>query len=278
MNPLSSGTLTSQPNPLPPASDSQADPLSGPQEAGLHSNGPYNPAALLPPHLVKRILNLEFVEIADISPNEAPAASPGHPPPLPKKPIQDISLWAEKFSTMAAILASRFPEKAPELFMYMAAIVRAERNYGGNRWVLYDRCYRREALANKSLDWSQMNSRLYSEAFTGYAKAIPRCTHCLQDDHVSAACPQNPTRGWFPWLPESSAPPPGPTQHQQQERCNRFNDGRCRNTANSCKFLHKCKECWGPHPIISCPRNSQGRTRSRSPIQRRPAGGHGRSQ
>eukprot|EP00731_Ephydatia_muelleri_P008707 Em0004g1045a len=48
----------------------------------------------------------------------------------------------------------------------------------GRTWVAYDRQYRREALARKDLNWSATNSRLYNEAFTGCAKAIPRCCHC----------------------------------------------------------------------------------------------------
>ena len=84
---------------------------------------------------------------------------------------------------MAAILCTRFPNKAPELFAYMATIVKAERNFDNSRWVSYDRCYRREALAMKSLDWSLPNSRLYNEAFTGHAKSI----HSVVEDHLSAA-------------------------------------------------------------------------------------------
>jgi len=34
---------------------------------------------------------------------------------------------------MAAILAARFPEKAPELLVYQATIIRAERNYEGKQ-------------------------------------------------------------------------------------------------------------------------------------------------
>ena len=47
---------------------------------------------------------------------------------------------------MATILATRFPEKAPELLAYQAAIIRAERNYVGKQWVACDRQYQREAL------------------------------------------------------------------------------------------------------------------------------------
>ncbi len=91
---------------------------------------------------------------------------------------------------MAALLSQRFPAKAPELFVYLATIVRAERNYEAGRWAAYDRQYRHEALARKSLDWSVPDPRLYNEAFTGRAKAIPRCAMCLMDDHQAHSYPQ----------------------------------------------------------------------------------------
>ncbi len=46
-----------------------------------------------------------------------------------RPPVTSMSLWLERFSVMAAILAIRFPEKAPEFLAYQASIVRAERNY-----------------------------------------------------------------------------------------------------------------------------------------------------
>ncbi len=86
---------------------------------------------------------------------------------------------------MAGILASRFPDKAPELFAYMATIIRAERNFQEGSWVAYDRQYRREALARRDLNWSRTDSTLYNEAFTGRAKTIPRCNYCMQEDHTA---------------------------------------------------------------------------------------------
>ena len=124
---------------------------------------------------------------------------------------------------MAALLASRFPENAPELFAYQASIVRAERNFDSRRWVAYDRCYRREVVALKNLDWSVANARLYNEAFTGHARAIPRCSFCLQENHASQACPRNPNRPWFGWLPDPTLAtqtpqqgPLAPARHSQQ--------------------------------------------------------------
>ena len=82
-------------------------------------------------------------------------------------------------------------------FAYQAAMVRAEWNFEGSCGVYYDRCYRREALASKNLDWSIPNIRLYNEAFTGHARSLPRCSDCLQDDHASSICARNPARPWF---------------------------------------------------------------------------------
>ena len=65
----------------------------------------------------------------------------------------------------------------------------AAHNYKGSNWVAYDRQFRRDMLARKDLNWSATNTRLYNEAFTGRARTIPRCPHCLSEDHSGASCP-----------------------------------------------------------------------------------------
>lgn len=180
---------------------------------------------------------------------------------------------------MAATLTARFPEKAPELFAYQAQIVWAERNYEPGRWVVYDRQYRREALARKDLNWSVTDPRLYSEAFTGRARAIPRCQFCLQDDHTGQYCPQNPDRPWPTWVQEatpshrpahSAGSGAGLPAHQRPlaELCRRFNAGKCR--LARCRFSHACRDCGGPHPGIACPSATQ---RPRSPVRVQAAAG-----
>ena len=158
------------------------------------------------------------------------------------------------------MLVSRFPEKGPELWAYHSTILNAAHSYEGATWVAYDRQYRREMLARNNLDWSVPNSRLYNEAFTGRALMIPRCQHCLSEDHGSAGCPQHPNPmvvGWFQppgslqlgaptavsqnpstTLSPSTLKPPG------REVCRNFNNGRCR--FSRCRFLHTCADCLGP--------------------------------
>ena len=82
--------------------------------------GPYNPAAALPQRMVKKILDLEFVEMAELTNDAWQDNLPSEPPnltcrPTRRAPVTDISVWLECYSCMAAILVTRFPEKAPEL-------------------------------------------------------------------------------------------------------------------------------------------------------------------
>ena len=66
--------------------------------------------------------------MAEITKDDSHDPSPGRPHTSPP-PILDISQWVERYVLMAGTLASRFPDKAPEFFAYLATIVRAERNY-----------------------------------------------------------------------------------------------------------------------------------------------------
>ncbi len=216
--------------------------------------------------VVKKILDLDFVEMSDITADDDGAA-PTRPGGSSRPPVTSISQWVEKFSVMASILTSRFPEKAPEFFAYQASIVRAERNYEGKQWVIYDRQFRREALARKDLNWSAPNPRLYNEAFTGRARAIPRCSYCLQDDHMASSCPRNPASmgAWVPpfWQGQPHSTPGIPSQ----EICRNFNSGKCRKA--NCWYTHACLVCQEPHAAVTCPRKRQssGRGhRSRSPL------------
>ena len=220
----------------------------------LTSKGLFNPAAAQPTKVVKRILDLDFVETAELTIEDDPAPGPSRLPTPARPPIKNISQWIERYSLMAVHLCSRFPDKAPELFAYQATIVRAERNYE--------------------------DTRLYSEAFTGRARAITRCFWCLEDDHTEAACPKNPHRSVFGYFPDAMAwmlsttlpspwqPLPPTVGAGVPELCRRYNSGKCSNT--TCKRRHVCTRCQGPHRQIECPQTHPSRDRSPHPAARYP--------
>ena len=237
----------------------------------------YDSVAALLPKLVKRILGLEFVEMAELLPETWPEdnGEAGHHHRRTRHPpVTEILTWLECFASMAAVLSTKYPEKAGELWAYQTSILRAARNFEGPAWVAYDRQYRREALARRDLNWSACNARLYSEAFTGRAKTVPRCQHCLSTTHEARSCPSNPDLPAAPSAAQtghatSSAPTTsggGPLTGGQREICRNFNEGRCRYAR--CRYLHICRECFYPHPWVSCHGNQAARQRPRSP--RRP--------
>lgn len=58
-------------------------------------SGPFNHAAVLPPEVAKRILELDFVEMSEISMDDTSPPTPGQPPLPTCPPIQNISVWVE---------------------------------------------------------------------------------------------------------------------------------------------------------------------------------------
>ena len=241
--PLAAATTATNPHPLTLAI---LPPIS--------AAGPYNPEACLSPKVVKMILDLNFVEMSEISISDETPQAPGrplitHPPPPP--PVQDISQWMECFSLMVAVV-TRFPEKVPKLWAYQATIILAERKYEGKWWVTYDRQYRRRSLARKNLNWSVTDPRLYKNSPGEHSPSqntIRQSTaHTTQTAHTSR---------WFPdpvaWL--AYLPPSHPQQirppAQVQEICRHFNEGRCK--YQKCKYRHVCSTCQGAHTAIDCP-------------------------
>ena len=239
----------------------------------------YDPTAALPPKLVTRILNLEFIEMAELIPDawhEDAHASPDRGEAQRRRPrrspVTDIMTWLQCFARMAAVLATKYPDKAPEMCAYQSVIVRAARNYEGQAWVAYDRQFRREALARRDLNWSMLDLRLYIEAFTGRARAIARCSHCLSEAHGTTSCPANPYQPLSEVANLAGSPGPRPAAGSRQEICRSFNEGRCRFL--HCKYLHICKDCYHPHPWIACQNNPLAihRKRPRSPRRAYPKG------
>ena len=111
------------------------------------------------------------------------------------------------------------------------------------------------------------DTRLYNEAFTGRACSIPRCPHCLSDDHSGTSCPHNPNPpilGWFQgsapsqYAPAPQLPAPATAPASSLEVCRSFNANRYRFT--QCRFPHVCSDCGGPHSALNCPHRQSSST------------------
>lgn len=226
----------------------------------------YTPASQralpLPPKLVKRILDLEFIDMAELVPDswryqEEESNKCCHQSKRQQRgPVSDILLWVECYASLVEILCTGYPDKTPGFMAYQRTIVRAQRSFLGEGWVTYDTCYRRQAAVTRALDWGQVDFTLYNETFTGRAKAISRCKFCSSEHHSSNECmfaPETPK--------QSPAPKQGYSRYDRHESshpsssfaCHLYNSrngNRCR--FSPCKFTHSCAECQGSHPASQC--------------------------
>ena len=197
----------------------------------------------------------------------APGQCPGSLPRPRKRPVTDILTWIECFSVMAAVITSKYPEKAPQLFSYSRMIVRASQTFEGPAWVSYDSQFRRKAALLKSWDWGSIDSGLYNECFTGRAKIKVLCKYCLSDAHSDQQCPlvpqlapqslpiSQPAPRSQPFSATGNArPSSSPGQSRMVELCGLFNrptGNGC--TFSNCRYAHICSLCrQGPHPASTC--------------------------
>ena len=231
-------------------------------------------AALVPPKLVSKILRGEFIEMREMLPDawvmdDQPTSCCRSSKPRRGGLITDIQLWVEGYASLVAALTTKHPDKAPHFMAYLKTIVHASRNFEGSAWASYDAAYRRKAASTQSFDWAVIDSALYSEAFTGRARTLPRCRYCLSDTHHSRECPYSPQDD--PAGPPLKVPRSSPGQPPRLqlstgvELCGLFNraDGnQCR--YRSCRYAHICARCrTGPHPAADC--GKQGPKTSQTP-------------
>ena len=218
----------------------------------------------LPQKLMKKIRALEFIEMRELLPEEwlgsleegdsadqhncCNSASRKRKPP-----ITNIFSWMQGYASLVGALATVYPAKVPELMAYQTTILRCYRDFEGAAWAQYDRAYRRQAALSKDLNWSRINTTLYSLCFAGRAKRGHVCTHCLSNNHQSEACPEAPApRRTTTYSGSSPAP---------LEICRLFNaKGGSKCHYKSCKFAHSSSRCRGSHPASACHQGKEAAT------------------
>ena len=133
----------------------------------------------VPQRLVKKILNGDFVIMSELLPDswwveEMNIQLPNQKGGPRHGLVTDILIWLECFATLASVITSKHPDKAPHLFAYTRTIVRASRNFEGLAWVSYDTNFKRQVANQKSWDWGNIDPAMFNEAFCGRAKFKPR--------------------------------------------------------------------------------------------------------
>lgn len=215
----------------------------------------------LPQRLMRKILALDFIEMRELLPEEWVTASDqddgeahsccNSAARKRRAPVTNIFAWLQAYSTLVGALSTTYPTKVPELMAYQSTVIRCYRDFEGAAWVQYDRAYRRQAAVSRDLNWSRINTTLYSLCFAGRAKRNNVCAFCLSNNHPSERCPEAPMQP-----AAQGRPSPAPSG---RETCRLFNArGGSRCHFASCRFAHVCMKCKGDHQVSACLRAGGG--------------------
>lgn len=186
--------------------------------------------------------------------------------------------WLNCFSLYAAVITSKFPHKARELWAYQAMMVSEQRRCGGRGWLLYDSGFRQQMSAIESTDFSKINQSLYTTTFLAYGGWGLYCSHCLASDHAQEDCALHPQRA-VPvvrfretvqiqredWKQRYGEPP---RKRSKRGACFAWNDGKC--TIPNCRFEHVCSKCSGDHRRALCKWNKSNPEGQRGSESRQP--------
>ena len=165
-----------------------------------------------------------------------------------KKLLTSILDWVRLFT---AIVFRKQPERVPNLLGYQSLIIDAYREFKGDYWMGYDRCFRQRAAAVAQVDkWANIDITLWSLAFASRG-ATTRCKFCFSTSHDSNNCalmsdaqvPASPPRSWrLPTKCEYSS---------RRRACFEWNESPSPNCSRpNCIYEHICYLCY-QDPLVS---------------------------
>ena len=149
----------------------------------------------LPEHIRKKILNLEYVDMADLRPESWLMASDTDNANNSlaslfrrrKQPVTDIAVWVQCYSSLVSVLVELYPQFIKHFMAYLSTIVMGAKRTRTLSWVAYDAAYRRKAAATKSLFWGTVDQYLYTVWFSNQAMG-PACITCFSTDSATTSC------------------------------------------------------------------------------------------
>ena len=224
----------------------------------------------IPPRLVTRIESGEFIEMAELVPDNSATstATQSRPNKSQRRAISNIFEWVKCFSMYIAVVSLKQPHRVPDLLGYLILIMESHVEHAGEGWIGYDRRFREIAATKPNVVWAQIDTTLWNIAFSGKATSA-RCKFCFSLFHTSAECS---------WAPQQGSPPSGyqhlqqtPTQPSQYSRplrrrriCMLYNNEPAPGCSfPDCRFDHICCLCADDpratdkcHKAIMCPHHS----------------------
>ena len=214
----------------------------------------------IPYRLVEKIFREEFVDMQELLTKFWwKAGQKGENPPqkCSKCRVLDIKVRVQYFACYMRMVATRSPQRIPELLAYLILIVRVNQEFAGSGWVVY--VWWNVLQAGSSLwqpAWSKVNTSLFSLCFIGKGHKTARCSWCLGIPHMTEKCQ-------VLWeedrLSQEEQDMMGRSRKGSQHNaalvrhwpiCRNFNHGQC--SDRTFRYYHICLDCNGNHPRIAC--------------------------
>ena len=144
----------------------------------------------VPGKLVQHIEQGCFIELGDLLPEclgyQCQSLHDESSSTKPKRhTVSDIVEWLQCFGTYTAIISLKSPSRVLDLLGYQNLILHTFREFKGDVWLEYDRCFRQQAAAIPSDNWAVMDSHIWNFTFSGRAR-VAWCSHCFSPSHTSS--------------------------------------------------------------------------------------------
>lgn len=162
--------------------------------------------------------------------------------------IKNIHTWTSAYMVYMGVMLEKWPNKGQEYLKYMYNVRLAAERGLGTGWVTYDEQYRLRKARFPFTSWGDIDMELwllYVATSTNVNKGFPI------NNNNPAETGNNYQKGAT--FPAGKRGFQG-NQNQGNQRmrtCWGFNEGNCK-YGKSCKFPHKCSNCFGYHPHTNC--------------------------
>ena len=178
-----------------------------------------------------------------------------------RREVPDFDAWLQCFSMYAAVICSKYPGKAKDLWAYQAFMVTEYRKCGGRGWLIYDsscRRLRRPSSGGSTRAYTQQRSWPTGAARGSFAigaaalTTARRSVHCTPTE-VSRWCrctvgQYRRTAALAPWIRIEELK----RRRGRRGVCHGYNAPTGCQNGPTCRFEHACSICGGDHRRSAC--------------------------
>ena len=142
--------------------------------------------------------------------------------------IKNIHTWTSAFINFMSIMLEKWPDKAQVYLKYMHVVRLAASRVSNLGWVSYDEQFRLRKARVPQSSWADVDVELWLLYVS--APDSPFLTEWDKNEHRDFSSDMS---------------------KKGIRTCWGYNKGRC-TYGNNCRFIHKCSECYGNHPLSAC--------------------------